>query len=179
MCVPYFSSCSGGPIPSLPALAVGSNACRAMSGGAPSPGRASKVEPKCPPWMNESGERLEKRRKDALAEKWKRQRHQWDEDAGEDEVAEESLPPPGDSSRGHGAGRHDPGSFPEGVSRPDDMKAFRHAALTPASFASARHLFMCCGRPIVVRLLMTVSPAPAFLIRTRFESSGIGYICPI
>ena len=127
--------------------------------------------------MSESVERLEVKRKDALDENWKWQRHQWIEDSGGDEVAEESLPPPGDSARGHGSGQHAPGSYAEDVSRPDDMKAFRHAGLTPASFAPARHLFMCCGRPIVVRLLMTVSPPPAFLITTRFDASGIGNIC--
>ena len=66
-----------------------------------------KVDPKCPPWMSESVECLEVKRKDALDENWKWQRHEWIDDSGGDEVAEESLPPPGDSSCGHGSGRRE------------------------------------------------------------------------
>ena len=36
----------------------------------------------------------------------------------------------------------------------EDMRKFRYASMTPASFQAARHLFMCVGRPFVVPCLM-------------------------
>ena len=45
-------------------------------------------------------------------------------------------------------------SLPPRVRREEDMTPFRHASMTPASFAPQRHVYMCCGRPMVVRCLM-------------------------
>ena len=140
---------------------------------------ARNVEPKCPEWMTDGMERLEKKRQDAILENRKRQRGVLDEAPGAAAAAGESLPPPGGSSSGHGDGLPAPASPPEDVSRPEDMNTFRHATMTPASFAPARHLYMCCGRPIVVHLLMSLSPPPPFLITTWFDASKIGGIRPI
>ena len=134
------------------------------------------VEPKCPEWMSESMERLETKRIDAIEENRKRQRGVLDEDSGAEGAAGESLPPPGASSGGDTEVGPAPPSRPHDVSRPEDMATFRHATITPASFAPARHLFMCCGRPIVVHLLLTFPPPPQFLIATGFGALKIGSI---
>ena len=63
--------------------------------------------------------------------------------------------------------------------READMKTFRHAAMTPASFAPARHNYMCCGRPMVVRWLMYSPRPPPFLITSLCDASKIGGICPV
>ena len=135
---------------------------------------ARNVEPKCPEWMTDSMERLEKKRQDAILENRKRQRGVLDEDPGAAAAAGESLPPPGASSSGDMEVGPAPPSRPHDVGRPEDMNTFRHASMTPASFAPARHLFMCCGRPIVVHLLLTFRPPPPFLIATGFGALKIG-----
>ena len=61
----------------------------------------------------------------------------------------------------------------EDVPRPEDMMTCRHAGMTIASFTPAQHLYMCCGRPIVVHLLMSLSPPPPFLITSWFDASKI------
>lgn len=96
-----------------------------------------KVEPECPPWMEESVERLEKKRAEYMTANQKRQLAIADEPAGASSSSglHESLPPP--------------------VDWHEDMKRFRHASMTPASFAPTRHLYMCCGRPMVVLWLMS------------------------
>ena len=63
--------------------------------------------------------------------------------------------------------------------READVKTFRHAAMTPASFAPARHIYMCCGRPMVVRCLRYSPRPPPFLITSLCDASKTGGICPI
>ena len=126
--------------------------------------------------MGESVERLERKKRDAIEANWRRQRGVLDEDSGAEGAAGESLPPPGASSGGDTEVGPAPPSPPHDVSRPEDMATFRHATITPASFAPARHLFMCCGRPIVVHLLLTFRPPPPFLIATGFGALKIGGI---
>ena len=135
---------------------------------------ARQVEPKCPEWMTDSMNRLEMKRQDAIEDNRKRLQGGLDEDTGAEGAAGESLPPRGGSSSGHTADLPAPPSPPEDVGRPEDMNTFRHATMTPASFAPARHLFMCCGRPIVVHLLLTFRPSPPFLIATGFGALKIG-----
>ena len=115
-------------------------------------------------------------RQDANEDFLKRLRGGLDEDTGAEGAAEESLPHPGAESSEDVEFELAPLSRPLDVGRPEDMDTFRHATLTPASFAPARHLFMCCGRPIVVHLLLTFRPPPPFLIATGFGALKIGGI---
>ena len=137
---------------------------------------ARDVEPKCPEWMSQSLERLETKRTDAIEENRKRQRGELEVDSGAEGAAGESLPPPGASTSGDKEAGPAPPSPLHDVGRTEDMAMFRHATMTPASFAPARHLFMCCGRPIVVHLLLTFPPPPPFLIATGFGALKIGSI---
>ena len=137
---------------------------------------AWQVEPQCPEWTLISVDRLEMKEQDAIEDNQKRLRGGLDEDTGAEGAAEESLPPPGAESSGDVEFELARLSRPLDVGRPEDMDMFRHATLTPASFAPARHLFMCCGRPIVVHLLLTFPPPPQFLIATGFGALKIGSI---
>ena len=69
--------------------------------------------------------------------------------------------------------------------RPDeDMKMFRHASMTPASFFPQRHVYMCCGRPMVVPCWMlsllgtppTILITPPSVIKRFYDPSKIGVI---
>ena len=93
-----------------------------------------KVESQSPYWLQQSVDRLEEQRAQSIAANEKRQR-------------EEPQETPGASSSS--------GMQTSLPSLEEDMKRFRHASMTPASFAPARHLYMCCGRPIVVLWMMS------------------------
>ena len=56
---------------------------------------------------------------------------------------------------------------------PEDVQTCRYAGMTPEFFTPRQHLYMCCGRPIVVHLLMSLSPPPPFLITSWFDESKI------
>ena len=73
MCALYFSSCFGG-------LQWGPFAAPKMD---PSRPWRRQVEPKCPPWMQQSVERLEKKRLESIAANRKRERHMSDEEEGD------------------------------------------------------------------------------------------------
>ena len=122
---------------------------------------AWKVEPKCPV-TPDSKERQEKKRQAAIEENRKRPRGVLDEVPGADGSAGVSVSAPA--------------SAPEDVLRPEHMKTCRLAGISPASFTPAQHLYMCCGRPFVVHLLMSLSPPPPFLIATWFDASKIWVI---
>ena len=50
-------------------------------------------------------------------------------------------------------------SLRQPMGREEDMKRFSHAGLMPAVFLPMRHVYMCCGRPMVVlEVMLTWSP---------------------
>ena len=101
-------------------------------------------------WLDESASRLDTKRELALAAGRKRDRGSSAE-GGHGGAASsdppESLPPPGAAG---GASSSRVRAEGEPSERDEDMNRFRHANLIAAGFAPQRHLFMCCGRPIVV-----------------------------
>ena len=136
------------------------------------------VESKSPQWMRESAARLEQKRLDYGEANRKRQRdieeqadrstagHGGSGDAGASSSSglELGLLPSAAAASSHEQ------SLPP--LRSEDMRTFRHASITPASFATTRHLFMCCGRPMVVQLVLaSATPPPILSIR------GIGPLC--
>ena len=102
-------------------------------------------------WMEESAARLDIKREVALAAGRKRDRVSSAEEghggASASSGPPESLPPPG-AAGGASSSRVRPQGEPS--ERDEDLSRFRHANLIAAGFAPQRHLFMCCGRPIVV-----------------------------
>ena len=101
-------------------------------------------------WMEESAARLDIEREVALAAGRKRDRVSSPESLpppGASSGPPESLPPPG-AAGGASSSRVRPQGEPS--ERDEDLSRFRHANLIAAGFAPQRHLFMCCGRPIVV-----------------------------
>ena len=107
--------------------------------------------PKFVRWMEESAARLDTKRVVALAAARKRDRDSSAEmghgGASASSGPPESLPPPG-AAGGASSSRVRPQGEPS--ERDEDLSRFRHANLVAAGFAPQRHLFMCCGRPIVV-----------------------------
>ena len=96
------------------------------------------VAPLGPDWMSASVGRLEETRAETMDSARKRQREAASSSAAAESSAsglqttllsQESLPPP----------------------VAEDTRRFRHVTMTPASFVPQRHLFMCAGRPMVVR----------------------------
>ena len=102
-------------------------------------------------WMEESAARLDTKREVALAAARKQHRVSSAEGghggASASSGPPESLPPPG-AAGGASSSRVRPQGEP--FERDEDLSRFRHANLIAAGFAPQRHLFMCCGRPIVV-----------------------------
>ena len=176
MCAPYFRSCSGG-------LRWGPRACPAMD--PPAPPWRRKVGPEGPPWMQQSVQRLEQNRLESISANRKRQREvdgeEDEEIAGDGGTAAAAA----SSSGGLQLSLRPPASSPSGPQeslpppRAEDMRRFRHASMTPASFASARRLYMCCSRPMAVRWLMSSPTPPSFLITSLCDASKTGGIRPL
>ena len=103
-------------------------------------------------WMEESAARLDIKREVALAAGRKRDRVSSAEGghggASASSGPPESLPPPWRAGGASSSSRVRQQGEPS--ERDEDMSRFRHANLIAAGFAPQRHLFMCCGRPIVV-----------------------------
>ena len=101
--------------------------------------------------MEESAARLDIKREVASAAGRKRDRVSSAEGghggASASSGLPESLPPPGAAG---GASSSRVRTQGEPSERDEDLSRFRHANLIAAGFAPQRHLFMCCGRPIVV-----------------------------
>ena len=98
------------------------------------------VVPCGPQWMAASCARLEETRAETLDSARKRQREA------------ESSEAPAQSS-----GSASQETFSQESEEPnvhEDMRNFRFATMTPASFLPQRHLYMCAGRPIVVPCFM-------------------------
>ena len=155
-------------MPVRPVLQLGQGCAAILTGSAPPkmdrkpPPWQKKKESTGPAWMQQSRERLEERRVTATVDNRKRNREAqraWREKTpGDDNVEEAASSSTSDLQEVLPSGSGSP------PARSGDMKEFRHASLTPASFASARHLFMCCGRPMVVRWFMSPPTPPPFLI---------------
>ena len=131
-----------------------------------------------PHWMRESAARLEEKRVTYGEVNRKRQR-EFEEQAERRTAGHGGS---GDAGASSSTGldlavlpEAAAGSSPEQSLPPvreEDMRTFRHASITPASFATSRHLFMCCGRPMVVQLVLaSATPPPILSIR------GIGPLC--
>ena len=114
-----------------------------------------------PDWMSASVVRLEEAREETLDSARKKQRETPRE--GDEEMAAASA-----SAAAASSASGQPTELPSSVSLPppvsEDMRKFRYASLTPASFAPTRHLFMCAGRPMVVACFMYSPTPPSFLM---------------
>ena len=119
------------------------------------------VYPLGPDWMSASVRRLEEARAETLDSARKRQRETPRE--GDEEMAAASA-----SAAAATSASGQPTELPSSVSLPppvsEDMRKFRYASLTPASFAPTRHLFMRAGRPMVVACFMYSPTPPSFLM---------------
>ena len=94
--------------------------------------------------MNASVVRMEEERDEALDSARKKQR--------ETPEGDEEMPAAAASASGQPSESLPPPISEDRLS--EDMRNFRYASMTPASFAPTKHLFMCCGRPMVVASFM-------------------------
>ena len=125
------------------------------------PWKRSVVPVLTPDWMTASVVRMEEAREETLDSARKRQRDTPRE--GDEEMpAAEASAPAASSGTGQPTELPSSASLPPPVS--EDMRNFRYASMTPASFQPTRHLFMCAGRPMVVACFMYSPTPPSFQV---------------
>ena len=125
------------------------------------PWKRSVVPVLTPDWMTASVVRMEEAREETLDSARKRQRDTPRE--GDEEMpAAEASAPAASSGTGQPTELPSSSSLPPSVS--EDMRNFRYASMTPASFQPTRHLYMCAGRPMVVACFMYSPTPPSFLM---------------